>query len=56
MVSKRAVRCLGARRQNAGLGSPHANPPPLFLSIHSNKFEKCRKEQAAFEDKLPATK
>jgi hypothetical protein len=24
-------------------------------SLSSNKFEKCRKEQAAFEDKLPAT-
>lgn len=26
------------------------------LEYHSNKFEKCRKEQAAFEEKLPATK
>jgi hypothetical protein len=32
----------------------------LFLqpntNNNSNKFEKCRKEQAAFEEKLPATK
>jgi hypothetical protein len=42
-------------RAHATHTHPSIHPVPSIHPSCSNKFEKCRKEQAVFEEKLPAT-
>lgn len=50
----RCERQGAGRKKKRGLGNAPLLTPSLSPNTHSNKFEKCRKEQAAFEAAFPA--